>query len=237
MTPLKEFLRQSLVMNNQPSATKSILYAIATILAIVEALFVGAVTASDSIVPGTVVGLLLMIMVFAVGYAIGHFIVQAWNRRRSASKHSDLLPVGIGVLALGFSMCGLVYGAFAYWIYEATPFPSPAPYPGSKVEQTWHNFRESASYSSDIFEYTVEQSLNEMEQYYTNEMLRYCAPGWKFKDTDLLCDIDGYSACRTTECEIVRPWAKEAQFFTVYLRAISSSQTNIIYFETTKNFK
>ena len=78
-------------------------------------------------------------------------------------------------------MCGLVCGYFAYWMYEVTPVPSPAPYPGATVKQRWDNFRETASLSSDIFEYTVEQSLNEMEQYYRGEMQRYCAPGWEFK--------------------------------------------------------
>jgi hypothetical protein len=217
--------------NNQPSATKSILYAIATLLAILGALFAGVVTAADSMVPGAAVGLILMVLAFAGGYAIGHSL----NRRRSPNKNSDWFPVGFGVLALGLSICGLICGYFAYWMYEVTPVPSPAPYPDATVKQRWDNFRETASLSSDIFEYTVERSLNDMEQYYRGEMQRYCAPGWEFKDTNALC-TDGYSICRTAKCEIVKPLTKGTQFFEVYLRvAPNSSKTNIIYFEITQD--
>ncbi len=134
-------------------------------------------------------------------------------------------------------MCGLVCGYFAYWMYEVTPVPSPAPYPGATIKQTWDNYRVSASHSTDIFEYAVERSLDEMEQYYRDEMQRYCAPGWEFKDTNLLCNTDGYSICRTARCEIVKPLTKDTQFFEVYLRANSSDRTNIIYFEIFRNLK
>lgn len=210
-------------MNNQLSTAKSILYAIAVLLTPLGALLVGAVTESNT---GFVIGIFLMIAVFAGGYTIG----RLWNRHRSVSKNMDWRPVGLGVLALGFSLCSLVCGFFAYWIYEVTPVPSPAPYPGVTVKQRWDNFRETASLSSDIFEYTIERSLNEMEQYYRGEMERYCVPGWEFKDTNVLC-IDGYSICRTAECEIVKPLTKGTEFFEVYLRVASDdNNTNIIYF-------
>ena len=100
--------------NSQSSTTKSILYAISFLLTITVALFVGVVTAEDSIVPGTIASLCLMVLAFAGGYAIGRFIVRIQNRRRSSSKNSNLLPEGMGFLVLGLSMCGLASSAAFY---------------------------------------------------------------------------------------------------------------------------
>jgi hypothetical protein len=105
-------------MNNQFSTARSILYAVVVLLAITVALFVGVIAAKDSIAPGAVVSLALMITAFAVGYALGRFIAQVRNRRKSTTKNNDLLPEGIGLLALGLIMCGLASGAFVYCLYR-----------------------------------------------------------------------------------------------------------------------
>ena len=186
--------------------------------------------------PGVIV-VILMLITFVGGYGIGRFIVRPWIHRTLPNNNNTWLSIGVGVLAVGLSVAGLVCGFFSFWMYEVGRIPSPSPYPNATVTQDWDNYRVSASHSADIFEYTVEQPLDKMEQYYRNEMQRYCAPGWEFNDTNLLCSTDGYSTCRTARCEIVKPLTKDTQFFEVYLRSTSSDQTNVIYFEIFRNLK
>jgi hypothetical protein len=130
---------------------------------------------------------------------------------------------------MGCFLCATV----AYSRYKTLPYPSPAPYPGSAPQETWHRFRESGGdYYSNVFEYEVEQSLAKVKEHYASEMQRYCVSGWEFKDTNVLCDANGYADCQIAKCAIARPLANEAQFFTVYLRPISKERTNVLYRET-----
>jgi hypothetical protein len=64
-------------------------------------------------------------------------------------------------------------------------------------------------------------------------MERHCVAGWQFTETETACT--GYATCRTAECEIPRPFMEDAQFFSVYLRSVSETQTNVLYIQKTKN--
>jgi hypothetical protein len=73
-----------------------------------------------------------------------------------------------------------------------------------------------------------------MQQYYEEEMERYCESGWKFSKTKNACT--NHLTCRVANCEIPRPFVEDAQSFIsfiVYLRSISATKTNVIYIQTT----
>jgi hypothetical protein len=154
-------------------------------------------------------------------------------RSDNRAKTYAIVLIASGIAAVGCFLCGTV----GYWFYESRTFPSPAPYPGSAPKETWHRFRESGGvYYSNYFEYEVEQSLAKVKEHYASEMQRYCAPGWEFKDTNLLCGANGYAGCQVAECKIARPLADESQFFTVYVRPMSNGRMNVLYREKYKVF-
>ena len=62
---------------------------------------------------------------------------------------------------------------------------------------------------------------------YQDEMPQYCSHEWQFTPTKIACQ--GYMLCLVAECEIPRPLVKEPQLFTVYLRSMAETQTNVQY--------
>ena len=141
------------------------------------------------------------------------------------AKQSIPLIIGASILFCCLTGGG-IYGA---WFYMTVPFPAPAPYPSSTVEQSGPHI--GSGRRSIWFEYTATITLDEIQRYYEAEMKQYCLEGWQFVETDNACQ--GYTTCRVAECEIPRPFVDDAQFFLVYLRSISATQTNVFYIQTT----
>jgi hypothetical protein len=154
---------------------------------------------------------------------------------RIRSKYKDKLsPIMIACVPIyaAVSCCCLYGGLYGYLAYKSKTFPSPAPYPGAMAEEIWRDVGHGR-YGTTVFEYVVEVPLDEVERYYEAEMERYCADGWQFMDTELVCP--DYPTCRVAECEIPRPFVKDAQFFSVYLWSTSVTHTNVRYYQKTAN--
>ena len=129
------------------------------------------------------------------------------------------------ILILG-CLCTAIYGSL---YYVTVPFPAPKPYPGSQVKQGERAI--GAGRRSIEFEYTVDHSLNELQDYYEGEMKQYCEDGWTFTETESACR--DYLNCKVAQCVIPRPFVEDAQFFLIYLRSMSESQTNVLYIQIT----
>ena len=118
--------------------------------------------------------------------------------------------------------CLALYGPL---YYGTTPFPVPAPYLDAEVTQT--GFEIGGARRERQFEYVVERPLDEVQQYYTSEMAKYCEGGWQFTEQYNACR--GYHPCRTAECEMPRPFVENAQLFRVHLWSASPTSTNVLY--------
>lgn len=117
------------------------------------------------------------------------------------------------------------FGWIGYLHYVAVPFPSPKPYPGSKVTQGEPYFLLGLRHVD--FRYTVNRPLDEVQHHYEAEMTQYCEDGWRFKNTKDMC-ASYHLDCRVAICEIPRPFVRNPpQTFFVYLRSISETETDV----------
>ena len=140
-------------------------------------------------------------------------------------RHLPYIAVSVIIL-----FCCIYPGiSYGYSYYITIPFPSPKPYPGSKVTQGESSIILGLRYVE--FEYTVDRSLDEIQHYYEVEMKQYCEDGWQFENNEKVCK--DYLDCRVAVCKIPRPFVEDApQTFFVYLRSISTSQTNVKYIQS-----
>ena len=133
--------------------------------------------------------------------------------------HDDKL-----IIALGGMIGGLV-GPFllliGVWVYSVIPWPSPRPYPGTKMETQWGG---GSSIRSRSRTYAVALSLDEIQRYYEKQMKWYCQGDWRFR---ALPDCEGYSLCREAECEIRRLW--QEQYCRVTLYSVSETETSVYH--------
>jgi hypothetical protein len=172
---------------------------------------------------------LTLIAPAVVALAASYIWLKIYRRRSSNAPPSWLLLLMVACLS-PFVICS----AFtSYSMYAAATFPSPEPYPGATAEEVWSEIGHG-QYDVVTYEYTVDHSLEELEQYYSIEMQRYCVLGWEFALTQL--DCQGFEQCHSAKCEIPRPFTRDAQFFIVYLRVISDTQTNVLYFVKDQTF-
>jgi hypothetical protein len=162
----------------------------------------------------------------AVGRLVGQQLFHA--------KRSSTYIVTLAMASIPLFYCCACVGSIAWGRYVSIPFPSPAPYPGTIIEEVWRDHEGWRGYRTVVYEYTVDLSLNAIEEHYKAEMKRYCVEGWQFVDTEMICT--DYVHCRTSECEIPRPLVKRAQLFSVYLRSISNTRTSVLCFEKTTDF-
>ncbi len=123
----------------------------------------------------------------------------------------------IGAMVSCIPTC-LVVVLISTW-YAITPWAAPYPYPNTAVEMTggtgaWGHFRNQ--------KYMVSLSIDEVEQYYREQMGKYCEGEWEFAEPE---DCMRYSHCRCAQCE-VRRFGLEQQF-TVDLYEISEAETQV----------
>jgi hypothetical protein len=150
-------------------------------------------------------------------------------------RHSSSAPLSRDILLVvaclsPFVICSAFMG---YMLYAAATFPSPEPYPGATAKEVWSEIGHG-QYDVVTYEYTVDRSLEELKRYYSTEMQRYCVPGWEFAPTHFECQE--FAQCYIAECEIPRLFVKDAQFFSLYLRSNSETQTNVLYFVKDQTF-
>ncbi len=174
--------------------------------------------------------LLLVFLAPAVAaLAVSYIWLRIFQHRSSSAPpgwHLLLIVAGLSPIII----CSAFMG---YMLYAAATFPSPEPYPGATAKEVWSDIGHG-QYDVVTYEYTVDRSLEELKYYYSTEMQRYCLPGWEFAPTYL--DCQDFAQCYTAECEIPRPFVKDAQFFSVYLRSNSETQTNVLYFVKDQTF-
>lgn len=174
---------------------------------------------------GAVFGLLI-----ALGFADDRFA-------RQAMTDFSLIGLIVGVIGgivlgalhapnLVIALGGMVGGLMApflllvsVWIYSAIPWPSPRPYPSTAVETDTGG----GSWGSSRFRtYTVALSLDDIQQYYEEQMRRYCQGEWQFQARPVFKE---YWSCRETECRIRRLWRE--QYFGVTLCSVSEKETEV----------
>jgi hypothetical protein len=189
------------------------------------------------IAPVVLISYILLPIFFAIGAAFFITLASLTLLRRFLIIELNRLLVRLGVATAyaALSPVVLLIGVLALGVYECIPFPFPVPYPGAVVEERWRDLG-GQGYNTITYEYTVGVPLNEIEEHYIAEMENHCVEGWEFVDTEIACT--DFSRCRTSECEVSRPFvrlAKGAQFFAVYLRVVSETETNVLYFEKTRD--
>jgi hypothetical protein len=139
---------------------------------------------------------------------------------------------------------------FCFWFlviqfFLTQPFSVPEPYPGVATEEASTGF---GNCGNNVITYTVDVSIDDMQQYYEAQMTRYCAQTeLRFLtttlDTDWQFEIDTYcpdhEECRSAECFIghVEEWPPTqqeymmplvAQHFFLKLLQESENQTLVI---------
>lgn len=146
--------------------------------------------------------------------------------------------VGVSIGGTLFLICFCIGSAISLFWYAQTPWPSPRPYPGTETiaaEGPAGTWGWSRSYS-----YTVDLPLNHAQQYYEEEMLRFCGNDWQFETLiedmgysrsnwwgfEALPDYVANSTCREAQCQIPRD--SLAQEFRVLLCADGEKQTIVI---------
>lgn len=176
------------------------------------------------------ISVLAIFVIAPIAFALLYFKVG--NYLSFTQKYFRRATGSIIVTAI-FIACGCQFVGFYVWqIYTTVPFPSPVPFADAKVEESWRDVGHG-HYGTIGFEYEAEHSLADLEQYYNSEMAQYCVGQWQFVETKISCD--GFTKCRMAECEIPRPFVESAQYFSVYLRSVSESQTNVPYIQKTIN--
>lgn len=173
--------------------------------------------------------LLVFVAPAVVAFAVSYIWLRIFRRRSSSA------PPGWHLLLIVACLSPFViYSAFmSYMMYAAATFPSPDPYPGATAKEVWSEIGHG-QYDVVTYEYTVDRSLEELKRYYSTEMQRYCVPGWEFAPTHFECQE--FAQCYIAECEIPRLFVKDAQFFSLYLRSNSETQTNVLYFVKDQTF-
>ena len=112
---------------------------------------------------------------------------------------------------------GCILMMIAACLYASIPWPSPQPYPGVQTSIHW----DGGSWGpSRVQTYTVTLSLDDMQQYYEEQMNRYCVSSSQF---ETLPDHEEYSLCREAGCEIRRLWLE--QYFRVHLCSVPETGT------------
>jgi|GEM_PF-2946634 hypothetical protein len=119
---------------------------------------------------------------------------------------SVFLLTGICMIA---GVASLLFGLS----YVTTPRPAPAPYPGAQVTEEWTG---GSCCDGRIRSYTVSQSLATVEQWYVQQMVQFCEPGWQFM-------WDGSE--RVADCSIPRLWG--GQSFDVRLSKLPGTGTDV----------
>ena len=132
------------------------------------------------------------------------------------------LIAAVGGIMGGIAGCILL--TVGVVVYTVVPWPSPKPYPGAEVETQMGGGSWGASQSQA---YTVTLSLDEIQQYYEEQMTRYCQGDWRFR---ALSECEGYSLCREAECEVRRLWLE--QYFKVRLYSVSETDTEVFHVDT-----
>lgn len=135
---------------------------------------------------------------------------------------ASLAPVWVLFIltCLCVAMYGLVY-------YNTARRPAPKPYPGAEVPDPLISI--GAGRREYRFEYTVNHSLDGVQEYYEEQMNEYCVDDdWQFSPTKNACV--GYAECRVASCDIAN-----SQWFLIYLRSVTETRTNVVYIHETSD--
>lgn len=128
------------------------------------------------------------------------------------------LVVPLGVLFLLACLCVGLYGTV---YYTTARRPAPKPYPGAEVPEL--GIVIGAGRREYRFEYTVDCSLDDLQEYYEEQMDKYCVDDdWQFSLIENACA--DYVECRVASCDLAY-----SQRFLIYLRSISRTRTNVFY--------
>jgi hypothetical protein len=115
-------------------------------------------------------------------------------------------------------MYGLVY-------YDTARRPAPKPYPGAEVSEPLIAI--GGGRREYKFEYTVDLSLDDLQEYYERQFEEYCVDDdWQFSPTENACV--NCVECRVASCDIAY-----SQWFLIYLRSLSRTRTNVLYIHET----
>ncbi|MCP4369843.1 MAG: hypothetical protein GY797_17265 [Deltaproteobacteria bacterium] len=163
-----------------------------------------------------------------VAFIVSYLLLGIFRWRQLVGKHSKWAPFVIAPLVPTV----LCFSILAHSIYTLIKFPSPAPYPDSVVQEV-NEYKRNNWFDKELV-YKVGTPIEEVEQYYETEMSKYCAIGWGFEDAESMCNTA--MACRSAECEISRPLAQDAQFFSVRLVLISDEQTEVYHIDRIGRF-
>ncbi len=109
--------------------------------------------------------------------------------------------------------------------YTGAQFPYPAPYQQTSPQKTLYMV--SAGRYAESFTYIVDAPLNEVKQYYIEQMPRYCTSPWTFNLTHAGCQ--DYLECQEATCEMGRFLVPDAQSFSITLYAKTTTQTEVNY--------
>ncbi len=109
----------------------------------------------------------------------------------------------------------------------------PEPYPGAVVTTNEHGVGNWGSMREQT--YLINRSLAEMEQYYQEQMPRYCGIPVKFASQTEMRDawpcLESGASCYIASCKIPTLWSSDllhGQYFDVQLYVIDGNTTKVI---------
>lgn len=133
-------------------------------------------------------------------------------------KTRAFISIGSGILG------GLDSGVlipFVILIFASRAWPSPQPYPGASV--TTDEALGASGWHYRTRSYTITLSMGDLQQYYDQQMSRYCRDEWQFESSD----DPGYVDCLEASCSIRPENDVDPQEFAVYLCSANATQIRV----------
>ncbi len=114
--------------------------------------------------------------------------------------------------------------------YDKRPELSFAPQPIANVGiNHWETPHGSCGPDAFYDEYVVGKPLSEVEEYYKQEMLKYCLPDRGGVLSDMQCNDDGHMKfCRYTSCYLNDELPSLYETFSVYIFPVSETTTKVL---------
>jgi hypothetical protein len=112
-----------------------------------------------------------------------------------------------------------VLSIIGIFLYAGIPWPDPAPYPGVQVQEDTGCPRSFGCARTAT--YTVTLGIDELQEYYSQQMDRHCTSEWSFRPEPVYSG--NYKLCRAAECKTRRLGLD--QFFRVRLCITSGAET------------
>jgi hypothetical protein len=147
-----------------------------------------------------------------------------------SAKPEKAIVLGMSAGTLSFLSGAILLGCLCVGMYSLVYYttarrPAPKPYPGAEVSEPLIAI--GGGRREYKFEYTVDLSLDDLQEYYEKQFEEYCVDDdWQFSPTENACV--GYVECRVASCDIAY-----SQWFLIYLRSVSRTRTNVLYIHET----